>query len=88
MTNVVKHAGATKCKVVISITRKKIDIQVSDNGKGLDANSTHTSGIGLNSIRSKIKLLKGEIHVNSVSGKGTTIQVVIPQHENKNNNNT
>jgi len=84
MTNVVKHANATKCYVVIHITREEINIQVSDNGQGITVNSLHKPGIGLASIRSKIKLLNGEIHINSAPAKGTNVQVAIPRPDNKN----
>ena len=84
MTNVVKHANATKCYVVIHITREEINIQVSDNGQGITVNSLHKPGIGLASIRSKIKLLNGEIDINSAPAKGTNVQVAIPRPDNKN----
>lgn len=78
MLNVVKHAEATSCVVDVNLQLQKIELRVSDNGRGL-ASSQHEpqSGIGLTAIRSRIKLLNGTINFNS-RGKGTTVEVTIP----------
>jgi signal transduction histidine kinase len=83
MTNVIKHAKATECTVLVNIGRQEITIRVSDNGKGLASTQTHKPGIGLASIRSKINLLNGEVNLSSVPGEGTTVEVIIPQPEKK-----
>ncbi|MEJ7560027.1 MAG: PAS domain S-box protein [Pedobacter sp.] len=79
MTNVVKHANATECMVNVDIGEQEIRIQVSDNGQGMAATRTRMPGIGLASIRSKVKLLNGNVRVDSIPEKGTNIEVVIPQ---------
>lgn len=79
MTNVVKHAKATECKVNINISQKLIHISVSDNGQGMEVNKTAKPGIGLASIRSKIKLLSGEVNIESSADRGTAIRVTIPR---------
>lgn len=79
MTNVVKHAEASECKVNISIDQKEIHIHVSDNGQGMEASKTSLPGIGLASIRSKIKLLKGDVRIDSLANRGTNIEVIIPK---------
>jgi PAS domain S-box-containing protein len=78
MTNVVKHAKATKCMVIINIEQQSIRIQVNDNGDGMENKDVTKPGIGLASIRSKIKLLNGTVDIDSVQGKGTSIEIVIP----------
>ncbi|WP_316820375.1 GAF domain-containing protein [Pedobacter gandavensis] len=92
MVNVIKHAGAKTCDVFVNIGKKEIRIFVSDNGKGMSPSHSRKSGIGLASIRSKIKLLNGHVNVDSILGKGTSIEVVIPRPKyvrqiNKNMNN-
>ncbi|MEH3112527.1 PAS domain S-box protein [Pedobacter terrae] len=79
MNNVVKHANATICNLGIHITAAQIRIWVSDNGQGFADQEKAKPGIGLATIRSKIKLLKGKVSVNSVPGRGTDIQVIIPR---------
>lgn len=79
VSNVLKHAGATK--LTISLTGFEEDnlvsIMVEDNGKGFDPNQLQESdkGIGLDSLKRMIHKLEGEIHVDSLLRKGTTINV-------------
>jgi PAS domain S-box-containing protein len=78
MTNVVKHAAATRCEVNIMIGVELAKIHVIDNGKGMPTRYDNADGIGLASIRSKVELLDGEVKITSTPGRGTQIEVVIP----------
>lgn len=83
MTNVIKHANATHCDVKVNIGHRMIDILVSDNGNGMELSGDSKPGIGLASIRSKIKLLNGEVRIESSPGTGTAVHIVIPQPQNE-----
>lgn len=85
MTNVVKHAKATECRVSIDISLRAIRIVVTDNGQGMEAAKTRKPGIGLSAIRSKTKLLNGDVRVDSVPDKGTNVEVIIPRAQTINN---
>jgi signal transduction histidine kinase len=78
MLNVVKHSGATKATAEASLMRQNIQIKVQDNGQGMAADAHTKSGIGLSSIRSRIKLLNGEVKIDSRPGKGTKVLVRMP----------
>lgn len=78
MMNVVKHADATKAMVEVSIQARVISICVSDNGRGMDINSAKSDGIGLASIRSKIKLLNGQMDIQAKPKKGTIVKITFP----------
>jgi len=84
MLNVVKHAEATEASVRVNIEPESIHISVSDNGRGLIDTYESKSGIGLSSIRSKIKLLNGTVKIKSVPEKGTEVTVHIPVSSQKN----
>ena len=79
LTNVVKHAKATEAKIVVAGSSNQIAITVSDNGKGMEEPRNGLKGIGLASIRSKIKLLNGTITIYSNAESGTTIAIIIPK---------
>lgn len=81
VTNVVKHAEATTASIEINIKEKQICIKVTDDGRGLEATKTQKPGIGLASIRSKIRLLNGEVNIRSKAGKGTLVEICIPLQE-------
>jgi PAS domain S-box-containing protein len=78
MTNVVKHARAAKASTTVNISpQQQVVIIVADNGHGIAFPETKKPGIGLASIRSKIKLLNGQIDIRS-NKSGTNVKVVIP----------
>ncbi|WP_345100878.1 sensor histidine kinase [Mucilaginibacter panaciglaebae] len=83
MTNVVKHANASVATVDISIEQQQITIRVSDNGNGMDPQKAHTPGIGLASIKSKIKLLNGKMNIDPKASVGTKFVIIIPMWSKK-----
>jgi len=79
MTNVVKHAQATNAVAMVTGSATEIKIYVSDNGRGMEASKNGKPGIGLASIRSKIKLLNGKVTIRSEATSGTVVEVIIPR---------
>jgi len=83
LNNCRRHSKATEAFVSISMIDKNIRLCIADNGIGFRVpNQLSTflrSGkLGLIGISERVKLLNGTLRVNSVPGKGTTIQVEIP----------
>lgn len=79
--NTVKHSGATVLQVSINSEKGNVVLSTSDNGKGFDYDKTlnENSGIGLNSLKSRVEIMDGEIFVESKKGKGTSYIFQIPQ---------
>lgn len=79
VSNVLKHAQANKLSVSLTGFEENnlISIMVEDNGKGFDSNKLEKvdKGIGLDSLEDMIHKLDGEIHIDSLPGRGTTINV-------------
>lgn len=78
LMNVVKHSGATHAYTELKISPTQILIKVKDNGRGINDTPKHKPGIGLASIRSKIKLLNGRVEITSPPNEGTQVEVTIP----------
>lgn len=82
VSNVLKHAAATKLSVHITFfpDDNLINILVEDNGKGFDSDTiTHQSnGIGVVSLKEMVKELEGEIIFDSHINKGTTVNIDLP----------
>jgi signal transduction histidine kinase len=75
LTNVAKHAGVTTVFVRAAITADRIQVSVSDRGRGFDP-TTSTAGYGLaRSIRARIAEAGGTDTVWSAPGKGTRIRL-------------
>lgn len=77
LTNVMKHANATLVTVVLKQEGKKIELVVSDNGKGL-TNQGNSKGFGIRGMQERVESLHGTVEIQSEPGKGTSLQVSIP----------
>lgn len=64
---------------------ESFEIKVSDNGNGFDANKSKTDNrthIGIDNVRKRLDVMcSGELIIDSVIGKGTTVKIVIPREE-------
>jgi PAS domain S-box-containing protein len=78
LTNVVRHAGATKVQVRLVRDEDDLVLTVNDNGSGMAAGPRTGSGIGLVSMRERATSLGGQLNIAGVPGTGTTIQVTLP----------
>src|SRR5690606_8993293 len=74
VTNVVKHSGATSCKVLIEQSESKIEIHVWDNGVGIK-DDIGTNGNGLRGMRERLEFVNGKLKVEALEGTKVTIQV-------------
>lgn len=72
--NIIKHAKATSAVIDLNNNNGKVTILVKDNGKGFVKNKDHIPGIGLSSIKSRVKLLNGQMVIDSRS-TGTTVKI-------------
>jgi signal transduction histidine kinase len=78
INNITKHSEADKATIRISSCENCISLNIADNGKGFDAGKTNPTGNGIMNIRERVQLLKGECHLYSSPGKGTSINIEIP----------
>lgn len=78
MTNIIKHAEATKTTIQLTQHNHNLNIIVEDNGKGFDTTSIKESGIGLEAIKKRVTHLEGKLTIDSVLNRGTTIIIDIP----------
>jgi len=87
INNIVKHSESREA--VISIIKGDgITITVNDNGKGFSTESVIVTsdgrkGFGLKNLQERVKLLKGELIIDSSENKGTKIQINIPLHNDR-----
>ena len=79
LTNVARHANATRVNVRLVGDAESLTLEVTDNGKGIDETraSAHNS-LGLLGMRERALLLGGEFNVAGVSGQGTTVTLRVP----------
>ena len=77
LTNVMKHAEASQVKVSLFNDNKRIELKVSDNGKGLPA-EVKSHGFGIRGMQERVESMHGNLEIQSSPGNGTNLQVTIP----------
>jgi signal transduction histidine kinase len=77
LQNVVKHSGAKSATVELRAADGEIQLNVADTGKGFDTGAVN-KGLGLVSMRERVRLVSGQIHWRSQPGHGTHVYVRVP----------
>ena len=77
LNNAIKHAGASELDVQLTRQEKELYIKVEDNGKGFVEGKVK-KGLGLENIRSRVNMLKGDLEWDSSPERGTSVMVHIP----------
>ncbi len=79
LTNIAKHACARRVTVSLSASEAELHLCIRDDGLGFDAaEERKMPGLGLSSIRERVRLVNGRHRVCSEPEKGTTIDVTVP----------
>jgi signal transduction histidine kinase len=79
LSNISRHAHATRVQVVLRVERNWIWMSVSDNGVGLHLTGRHKPGsFGLVGIEERVNILGGTFDIHSEPRSGTTIRVAVP----------
>jgi signal transduction histidine kinase len=75
--NILKHAQASKVSIQIGHSERRLQIKISDNGRGFDP-STHAEGNGLINFQKRAAEGNFSVWVQSKAGSGTTISMQVP----------
>jgi len=79
LTNVVRHANATRVKVTLKEERHRIVLSIKDNGKGIDeGHISDLRSFGLLSMKERARYWGGQVEIEGAPGKGTLVLVRIP----------
>ena len=79
LTNVARHAQASKVRVLLREKHGVIELKVQDNGKGIAKRKpSDPNSYGIIGMRERAQFLGGKVEIRSVRGKGTTVLVTIP----------
>jgi len=78
LTNVAKHAHASRVWVDLGMDDDAIHLTIQDNGHGLHTNKKHTHGIGLTGMKERLSLVGGELLLRSALEGGTILTASLP----------
>ena len=78
LTNIRRHSSATRVTVTVVEDDETVVAEISDNGKGFDAE--RAAGFGLSGMRERAELAQGTLEVTAATagGHGTTVRLVVP----------
>jgi PAS domain S-box-containing protein len=77
--NAAKHSQSRNFEVRLDNSANQVQLTVSDHGIGFDVErETHKGGLGLTSMRERVRLVGGRIEIQSKPMAGTTIRVHVP----------
>lgn len=74
LTNISKHASATRVTIEVTETEEGLNLMVEDDGRGFDT-SIQSRGYGLAGMQERVEGLMGTMKINSTPGQGTRIDV-------------
>jgi len=77
LANVARHSSAVEVVVALNACGNSLELCITDNGIGFDPRGQY-NGMGLESMRERAESLGGDFNVESKTGKGTKICVILP----------
>ena len=83
LSNVAKHAKATKVTVNVNLTKDLLEAKVSDNGQGFNVqkesqNPEKWDHFGVRGMKERARMLGGDVRWVSKPRTGTTVEITVP----------
>ncbi|MGH7958089.1 MAG: PAS domain-containing sensor histidine kinase [Opitutaceae bacterium] len=82
LTNVLKHADASRVSIIVERRPEQVTLIIEDDGKGFDPDTIprypQSKRLGLLGMEERAALMDGEVKLESAPGQGTTVFVRIP----------
>jgi signal transduction histidine kinase len=78
LSNAIKHSGAPRAKVELTGSQEWIRLSISDSGVGFSLKDIREkSGLGLVGMQERLRLMGGDLSIESQPGSGTRIEARI-----------
>jgi PAS domain S-box-containing protein len=79
LTNIAKHAAASRVRVRLGQEGEWLRLEVTDNGRGIsDEDFSKPESFGICSIRERCRDLKGSVEITAAAGGGTRVAIRVP----------
>jgi PAS domain S-box-containing protein len=81
LTNVARHAHATRVNIELRVSAEELMLEIRDNGRGItEAELGSPRSLGLIGSRERALACGGELTIRGIWNQGTTVLLRIPQH--------
>jgi PAS domain S-box-containing protein len=78
LRNVTRHARCSHASVRLAATKRELVLHVRDRGAGFEVAAQRRSGLGLESMRERARLIRARLTVHSRPGEGTQVMLRVP----------
>jgi signal transduction histidine kinase len=78
VNNTLKHSGATEVRIGVRLLAQRLEIEITDNGRGFDVAIGEAKQSGLTHIRQRINDISGSYLCRSIPGEGTHFTFSVP----------
>jgi len=79
LTNIVRHAKATRVSVSLNTGPNRVSLKISDNGQGIEESQIlDPTAFGLIGMRERARYLGGDVRISGAPGKGTLVVMSMP----------
>lgn len=79
LTNIMRHAKATRVRVDVTTSRTALKISIEDNGVGMTLTNVGQKSLGIIGMKERIGRLGGQFNIVSEPGQGTRLDIIIPK---------
>ena len=88
LNNISKHAGSNKAVIDLNRVKDKLVVTIKDFGKGFSVSDLYVGkerkGIGLLTLNERVRVINGQLKIQSQPGGGTTVHIDIPLEKDRN----
>jgi two-component system NarL family sensor kinase len=81
LSNVAKHAGASRVELILTFAAEGVALDISDDGRGFEVDAIQLDphrGIGLRNMRERLASIGGTFEVHATPGAGTLLLAKVP----------
>ena len=79
LTNVLRHAQASRVEVELDRDASQFRMRIADNGVGMSPKRKHMpKTFGLQGMRERLRMLDGSLQISSAPDQGTELRITIP----------
>jgi signal transduction histidine kinase len=79
LQNVMKHSGARTTRLVLDGSSRELKMTIADRGRGFEPAVVNGAGLGLISMRERLRAVGGTLALRSVPGRGTLVEATVPR---------